>query len=104
MPRRLTVRITNKPTGKLRTTRTLCRPEDVFGSGTDHAAARTLPLAGQLGAGPAVTAEVTGDLVTLHGVVERAYPKSCAEAIVRRVPSVIGVRNEIAVCEAQEFG
>ena len=58
----------------------------------------------ELGAGPAVTAEVTGDLVTLHGVVERAYPKSCAEAIVRRVPSVIGVRNEIAVCEAQEFG
>ncbi|MGO9390763.1 BON domain-containing protein [Rhodoblastus sp.] len=47
---------------------------------------------------------MTGDLVTLRGVVERAYPKSCAEAIVRRVPSVIGVRNEIAVCEAQEFG
>ena len=40
MPRRLTVRITNKPTGKLRTTRTLGRPEDVLGSGTDHAAAR----------------------------------------------------------------
>ena len=40
----------------------------------------TPPLAGRLGAGPAVTAEVTGDLVTLHGVVERAYQKSCAEA------------------------
>jgi hypothetical protein len=51
-----------------------------------------------------VTAEVTGDLVTLHGVLERAYRKSCAEATVRRLPSMIGVRNEIAVCEAQEFG
>ena len=47
---------------------------------------------------------MTGDLVTLRGVVERAYPKSCAEATVRRVSSVIGVRNENAVCEAQEFG
>jgi len=51
-----------------------------------------------------VTAEVDHGLVTLRGVVERTYQKSCAEATVRRVPSVIGVRNEIAVCEAQEFG
>ena len=42
-------------------------------------------------------------LVTLQGVVERAYQKSCAEAIVRRVPGVIGVRNQIAVDAAQEF-
>ena len=52
-----------------------------------------------------MTAEVTGELVTLHGVVSvRAYQKSCAEAAVRRVPSAIGVRNDIAVREAQEFG
>lgn len=51
-----------------------------------------------------VTAEVVGGLVTLHGVVERAYEKSSAEATVRRVPGVIGVRNEIAVCAAQEVG
>ncbi len=95
MPRRLTVRITNKPTGKLRTTRLSAVQRMSLGAGPI-----TPPLAGRLGAGPAVT----GDLVTLRGVVERAYPKSCAEAIVRRVPSVIGVRNEIAVCEAQEFG
>jgi len=63
----------------------------------------TPPLAGRLGAGPAVTAEVTGDLVTLHGVVERAYQKSCAEATVRRVPGVTGVRIEVAVRAAQEF-
>ena len=42
-----------------------------------------------------VTAELNGSLVTLHGVVERDYQKSYAEATVRRVPGVIGVRNEI---------
>ena len=41
-------------------------------------------------------------LVTLHGILERAYEKSSAEATVRRVPGVIGVRNEIAVRAAQE--
>ncbi len=51
-----------------------------------------------------VTAEVDSGLVTLRGVVERAYQRSCAEAIVRRVPGVIGVRNEISVRAAQEFG
>ena len=40
-----------------------------------------------------VNAEVEHGLVTLQGVVERPYRKSCAEAIVRRVPGVIGVRN-----------
>jgi osmotically-inducible protein OsmY len=49
-----------------------------------------------------VTAQVDDGLVTLHGVVERAYEKSSAEATVRRVPGVIGVRNEIAVRAAQE--
>ena len=44
-----------------------------------------------------VTVEVDGGLVTLHGFVERAYEKSSAEATVRRVPGVVGVRNEIAV-------
>jgi osmotically-inducible protein OsmY len=50
-----------------------------------------------------VTAEVDHGLVILQGVVERAYQRSCAEATVRRVPGVIGVRNEIAVRAAQEF-
>jgi osmotically-inducible protein OsmY len=49
-----------------------------------------------------VIAEVDRGLVTLQGVVEWAYQKSCAEAIVRRVPGVIGVRNEIAVRAAQD--
>ena len=51
-----------------------------------------------------VTAEVNGGLVTLHGVVERAYEKSSAEATVRWVPGVIGVRNEITVRIVQEVG
>ncbi len=49
-----------------------------------------------------VTAEVGRGLVTLQGVVERAYLRSYAEAIVRRVPGVIDVRNEIAVRAVQE--
>ena len=40
---------------------------------------------------------VQGDWVTLRGVVERSYEKSCAEAMAQRVPGVAGVRNEIEV-------
>ena len=50
-----------------------------------------------------VTAEVDAGVVTLHGVVERAYQRSCAEAVVRRVSGVIGVRNEISVRAAEEL-
>lgn len=45
----------------------------------------------------AVDVRVDGDWVTLRGVVARAYEKSCAEALARRVPGVAGVRNEIQV-------
>jgi osmotically-inducible protein OsmY len=44
-----------------------------------------------------VTVEEDGGLVTLQGKVERGYQRACAEADARRVPGVIGVRNEIAV-------
>ncbi len=50
-----------------------------------------------------VIVDVDDGWVRLHGVVERAYQKSCAEAIVRRVPGVIGVKNEIFVRAAEEF-
>jgi osmotically-inducible protein OsmY len=40
---------------------------------------------------------VMGDCVTLRGVVQRTYEKSCAEALARRVLGVVGVRNEIEV-------
>jgi osmotically-inducible protein OsmY len=49
-----------------------------------------------------VTAEVDHGLVTLKGVVERGYQKSFAEATVRQVSGVVGVRNEIAVRDARE--
>ncbi len=50
-----------------------------------------------------VTAEVNGGVVTLRGVVGRAYQKSFAEAIARRVPGVVDVRNNIAIGPAVEF-
>ncbi len=50
-----------------------------------------------------VTAKVHHGVVTLTGVVERPYERSCAEADVLRVPGVIGVRNAIVVRAAQEF-
>jgi hypothetical protein len=49
-----------------------------------------------------VVAEVDGGVVTLHGIVERAYERSSAEATVRWVPGVMGVKNDIAICVAQE--
>ena len=50
-----------------------------------------------------VNAEVDGGLVILEGVVDRAYQKSYAEAIARRVPGVIDVRNRIVIRAAVEF-
>lgn len=50
-----------------------------------------------------VTVEVENGFVTLQGIVERAYQRSCAEATVRRVLGVMGVRNNIAVRVEQEF-
>jgi osmotically-inducible protein OsmY len=50
-----------------------------------------------------VTADVHGGLVTLEGVVDRAYQKSDAEAIARRAPGVTGVRNDIAIRAVVEF-
>jgi osmotically-inducible protein OsmY len=51
-----------------------------------------------------VTAEVDAGVVTLNGIVERAYLKSHAEAIVRRVSGVTAVTNKIAVRGAAELG
>jgi len=46
---------------------------------------------------------VQGDWVTLRGVVERSYEKSCAEAMAQRAPGVAGVRNEIEVRPANHY-
>ena len=48
-----------------------------------------------------VTAKVDDGWVTLQGVVDWAYQRSCAEADVRRVPGVIGIKNEIALRGAE---
>ena len=50
-----------------------------------------------------VTADVNGGVVTLRGVVDRAYQKTFAEAIARRVPGVVDVRNNIAIGSCVEF-
>ncbi len=45
----------------------------------------------------AVSVAVNGGWVTLAGSVDRAYARSYAEADARRIPGVVGVRNEIIV-------
>ena len=50
-----------------------------------------------------VSAEADDGVVTLRGVVDRAYQKSYAEAIVRGVAGVVDVRNNIAIRSAVEF-
>ncbi len=50
-----------------------------------------------------VMAEVNGGVVTLRGVVDWAYQKSCAEAIARGVPGVVDVRNNIAIRSSGQF-
>ena len=50
-----------------------------------------------------VMAEVNGGVVTLRGVVDRAYQKSFAEAIARRVPGVVDVKNNIAIGSSVEL-
>jgi osmotically-inducible protein OsmY len=50
-----------------------------------------------------VTAKVDDGVVTLNGIVERAYLRSYAEAIVRRVSGVTGVENKIAVRPAEDL-
>ncbi len=50
-----------------------------------------------------ITVEVDKGLVTLQGIDEHAYQRSCAEATARRVSGVTSVRNNIAVRAPQEF-
>ena len=49
-----------------------------------------------------ISAKVENGWVTLSGQVERPYQKSCAEADVRRVFGVVGVKNEISVLPAKD--
>lgn len=50
-----------------------------------------------------VTADVDDGVVTLHGVVERAYQKAYAEAVARQAPGVKRVTNDISVDVAEDL-
>lgn len=49
-----------------------------------------------------VTADVVDGVVTLRGSVQLPYQRASAEATVRRVPGVTGVRNDIAIDDAEQ--
>lgn len=48
-----------------------------------------------------VTVEVEEGWVTMSGLVERPYQRTCAESDARRVPGVVGVNNQIRLAPAQ---
>ena len=50
-----------------------------------------------------VIAEADAGVVTLRGVVDQAYQKSYAEAVARRVPGVVDIRNNITIGFSVEF-
>ena len=48
-----------------------------------------------------LSVEVKNGWVTVSGIVDRPYQKTCAESDVRGVPGVIGVTNQIRIATAQ---
>jgi osmotically-inducible protein OsmY len=48
-----------------------------------------------------VKVEVENGWVTMSGIVDRLYQRSCAESDARRVPGVVGVINQIRLAPAQ---
>jgi len=45
--------------------------------------------------------KVENGWVTMSGMVDRPYQRTCAESDVRRVPGVVGVNNHIQLAPAQ---
>ena len=45
--------------------------------------------------------EVENGWVTMSGIVDRLYQRSCAESDARRVPGVVGVINQIRFTPAE---
>jgi len=45
--------------------------------------------------------EVENGWVTMSGVVDRPYERTCAESDARKVPGVVGVINQIRLAPAQ---
>ena len=48
-----------------------------------------------------VTVEVANGWVTMSGLVDRPYQRTCAELDARRVPGVVGVINQIRLTAAR---
>ena len=48
-----------------------------------------------------LSVEVKDGWVTVSGIVDRPYQKTCAESDVRGVPGVVGVINQIRIASAQ---
>jgi osmotically-inducible protein OsmY len=48
-----------------------------------------------------VKVEVENRWVTISGMVDRPYQRTCAESDVRRVPGLVGVTNQIRLAPAQ---
>ena len=48
-----------------------------------------------------VKVEVENGWVTMSGMVDRPYQRTCAESDARRVPGVTGVTNQIRLAPAQ---
>ena len=48
-----------------------------------------------------VKVEVEKAWVTMSGIVDRPYQRTCAESDARRVAGVVGVNNQIRLAQAQ---
>ena len=48
-----------------------------------------------------VKVEVENGWVTMSGMVDRPYQRTCAESDARRVPGVVGVNNQIRLATAE---
>ena len=48
-----------------------------------------------------LSVEVENGWVTVSGIVDRPYQKTCAESDVRNVPGVVGVINQIRLAPTQ---
>jgi osmotically-inducible protein OsmY len=48
--------------------------------------------------------DVENGWVTVSGMVDRPYQRTCAESVARSVPGVVGVTNQIRLAQVQVAG
>jgi osmotically-inducible protein OsmY len=51
-----------------------------------------------------LSVDVENGWVTVSGMVDRPYQRTCAESDARNVPGVVGVTNQIRLAQAQVAG